>query len=106
MKEIRVAVAGVGNPDRFCATLMQLGLTPALVAFVDHHRFVAADLFFDDDLPIVLTEKDAVKIRRVDRSDIPERCWYLEIDAVMTESAEAALNVCLATRGIVPREAA
>lgn len=55
------AVAGIGNPARFAATLIRLGLTPHLHAFPDHHRFCAADLEFGDALPLVMTAKDAVK---------------------------------------------
>ena len=34
-------------------------------AFADHHALVAADLEFGDDLPVLMTEKDAVKCRRL-----------------------------------------
>src|SRR3546814_15606227 len=30
-------------------------------AFADHHRYVAEDLRFGSDLPVLMTEKDAVK---------------------------------------------
>ena len=30
-------------------------------AFADHHAFVPADLAFADDLPVLMTDKDAVK---------------------------------------------
>lgn len=57
------AVAGTGNPQRFFAQLRGLGLQPVEHAFADHHGFRASDLAFGDDLPIVMTEKDAVKCR-------------------------------------------
>jgi tetraacyldisaccharide 4'-kinase len=56
-------VAGIGRPGRFFATLRELGAEPIEHPFPDHHRFSAADLAFDDALPVIMTEKDAVKCR-------------------------------------------
>lgn len=55
------AVAGIGNPARFFATLRDLGLQIIEHPLPDHHGFRAADLVFNDGLPVVMTEKDAVK---------------------------------------------
>jgi tetraacyldisaccharide 4'-kinase len=55
------AVAGIGHPARFFAALRAAGLEPIEHPFPDHHRFVPADLAFGDDLPVLMTEKDAVK---------------------------------------------
>lgn len=55
------AVAGIGNPARFFAALEQQGFQVIAHAFPDHHAFQLSDLAFDDDLPIVMTAKDAVK---------------------------------------------
>lgn len=55
------AVAAIGNPDRFFKTLRTLGLDPVEHPFPDHHPLDARDLTFDDALPVVMTEKDAVK---------------------------------------------
>ncbi|HBD10649.1 MAG TPA: tetraacyldisaccharide 4'-kinase [Porticoccaceae bacterium] len=71
------AVAGIGNPARFRDTLVQLGLAPQLHAFADHHRFSSRDLAFDDDLPIIMTAKDAVKCE----SWADARCWRLDVEA-------------------------
>ncbi len=98
------AVAGIGNPERFFATLRDLGINTRALAFEDHHRFVAKDLRFDDELPVVVTEKDAVKIRRLGRDQMPSECWYLEIDVTLNEPARAALSECLIGRGIVARQ--
>lgn len=57
------AVAGIGNPHRFFNTLRALGLQVIEHPFPDHHRFSAQDLLFGDNLPVVMTEKDAVKCR-------------------------------------------
>src|SRR5690606_29359122 len=55
------AAAGIGNPARFFTTLRALGVEVVEHAFPDHHAYTAADLAFADALPLVMTEKDAVK---------------------------------------------
>lgn len=75
-------VAGIGNPERFNATLTDLGLRPHFHAFPDHHNFIGADLEFDDELPIIMTAKDAVKCE----SFASERCWYLDVEATISEN--------------------
>ncbi|MEZ0472887.1 tetraacyldisaccharide 4'-kinase [Luteimonas salinilitoris] len=55
------AVAGIGDPERFFATLREHGIAVVPHAFADHHRYVADDLRFGSDLPVLMTEKDAVK---------------------------------------------
>ncbi|MFD2190163.1 tetraacyldisaccharide 4'-kinase [Pistricoccus aurantiacus] len=76
------AVAGIGNPARFFATLEALGLEPVVHGFADHHRYRPQDLRFDGTpdqsaMPIVMTAKDAVKCRGF----ADERYWALEIEA-------------------------
>jgi len=55
------AVAGIGNPARFFAGLRDAGIEVVGHAFPDHHAFVASDLAFGDELPVLMTDKDAVK---------------------------------------------
>jgi tetraacyldisaccharide 4'-kinase len=71
------ALAGTGNPARFFATLRQARLEPIEHPFPDHHRYVARDLEFDDGLPVLMTEKDAVKCQAF----APENCWFLPVSA-------------------------
>ncbi|MFP6816901.1 MAG: tetraacyldisaccharide 4'-kinase [Pseudomonadales bacterium] len=92
------AVAGVGNPARFGLTLKELGLTPTLHRYDDHHRYDGSELEFDNDWPVVCTEKDAVKIRHL--AQIPEQCWYLEIAVRLPAEAEAGLTALLEEHGI------
>ena len=54
-------VAGIGNPARFFASLRAHGIEVVEHAFPDHHALVPADLAFGDALPVLMTEKDAVK---------------------------------------------
>ncbi|HEY0231045.1 MAG TPA: tetraacyldisaccharide 4'-kinase [Dokdonella sp.] len=55
------AVAAIGNPARFFDGLRAHGIDVVPHGFPDHHAFVAADLAFGDDAPVLMTEKDAVK---------------------------------------------
>lgn len=71
------AVAGIGHPDRFFLHLSALGARPVPHAFPDHHAFRPQDLDFGDGLPVLLTEKDAVKLRHAAR---PE-WWVLPVTA-------------------------
>lgn len=71
------AVAGIGYPPRFFAQLRVLGMDVIAHPFPDHHPFVATELCFADALPVIMTEKDAVKCRRF----ADERLWYLEVEA-------------------------
>ncbi len=72
------AVAGIGNPQRFYQTLRQLGLSPIEHDFIDHHQYVAEDLHFGDTLPVIMTEKDAVKVRSI---NAPDNCWFVPVTA-------------------------
>jgi len=58
------AVAAIGNPQRFFDSLRAVGIEVIEHAFADHHPFAAADLAFADDLPVLMTDKDAVKCQR------------------------------------------
>ncbi|MBB3183469.1 tetraacyldisaccharide 4'-kinase [Halomonas fontilapidosi] len=71
------ALAGIGHPARFFATLEALGVQPIPHAFADHHRFTASDLAFVDERPLVMTAKDAVKCRGLAADD----SWVLEVEA-------------------------
>ncbi len=71
------AVAGIGHPNRFFLHLARLGARPVPHAFPDHHAFRPQDLEFGDGLPVLLTEKDAVKLRHAARPD----WWVLPVTA-------------------------
>lgn len=93
-----VAIAGIGNPARFAATLAEIGLQSSMCAFPDHHRFTPADLEVGDGATIVVTEKDAEKIGTLD--GVGPRCWYLEIDMGFNEPVDQVLERLFATHGI------
>ena len=78
------AVAGIGNPRQFFATLEAEGLKVEGRELADHAILTAADLNFGDDLPVFMTEKDAVKCAELALA----RHWYLEAAADF-ETSEA-----------------
>ncbi|MCP4286775.1 MAG: tetraacyldisaccharide 4'-kinase [Gammaproteobacteria bacterium] len=71
------AVAGIGNPARFFETLRQKGLEIIEHPFPDHHAFRFKDISFNDEYPVLMTEKDAVKCARFAKVSH----WYLKVDA-------------------------
>jgi tetraacyldisaccharide 4'-kinase len=79
------AVAGIGNPRRFFATLSGMGLVFSAHPFPDHHAFAASDLQFADCDFVLMTEKDAVKCRRFGRRDLIAVRVEAEVDAALTE---------------------
>ncbi len=85
------AVAGIGNPARFFADLRRHGLEVQEHPFPDHHRFVAADLDFDDDRPVLMTEKDAVKCEGF----APAHAWYVPVTAEVAPQLEIRLKHAL-----------
>ena len=71
-------MAGIGNPQRFFNTLETLHWQALPHAFADHAPYSAEVLNFTPSLPLVMTEKDAVKCRAFAQPD----WWYLAVDAV------------------------
>ena len=71
------AVAGIGNPSRFFLHLGRLGLRVVPHPFPDHHRLTPEELDFGDQAPVMMTEKDAVKLRRYGRAN----WWVLPVTA-------------------------
>lgn len=70
------AVAGIGDPERFFLTLDELGVKIQRHPFPDHHTFHTGDLSFGDGLPVIVTEKDAVKLAGL---SLPAPVWVLEV---------------------------
>jgi tetraacyldisaccharide 4'-kinase len=79
-----VAVAGIGNPDRFFEHLARLGIAARGVAFPDHHAYRAADLKLAGAEVIVMTEKDAVKCAAF----ADARMWSMRVDALVDSGLE------------------
>jgi tetraacyldisaccharide 4'-kinase len=72
------AVAGIANPERFFRQLESHGIKVIRHPLPDHARITAADVSFDDELAVIVTEKDAVKCTAIAH----ERLWYLSVHVV------------------------
>jgi len=94
------AVAGISHPQRFFRSLQQAGLQVSPYAFADHHAYRSRDFAaMEPGLPIIMTEKDAVKCRGMPL----ENAWYLVIEASLppawTEDLLQKLESCIGPRG-------
>jgi tetraacyldisaccharide 4'-kinase len=78
------ALAAIGNPTRFFALLDAAGLRVHPHVLPDHQALTAQDLQVGATLPLLMTEKDAVKCRDFAQS----RHWYLPVQASF-EAADA-----------------
>jgi tetraacyldisaccharide 4'-kinase len=85
------AVAAIGHPQQFFAALQQLGIEVAPHPLPDHARLTAQDIRFADDLPVLMTEKDAVKCVRV----ADRRHWAVRMDVMVSEQDAAAVLAML-----------
>ena len=75
------AIAGIGNPTRFFKQLEVQGITVIEHPFPDHFPFAREDIVFDDELPVLMTEKDAVKCQ----SFAGKQHWCVPVDAKLDE---------------------
>jgi tetraacyldisaccharide 4'-kinase len=70
------AVAGIGHPQRFFATLRALGVPFRAYPFADHYPFSPQDLYFPEEV-VVMTEKDAVKCKPFATDDM----YFVPVEA-------------------------
>jgi len=85
------AIAGIGNPDRYFSYLRNQNIKIIMHEFSDHYAFTAEDINFDDDLPVVMTEKDAVKCTAF----ATEQYWYLPVNATLPDSFTYRLDALM-----------
>lgn len=86
------SIAGIGNPTRFFKQLTRHGITLMPHEFADHHPYSEDDLEFNDDLDILMTEKDAVKCQHFAKKNM----WYIPIEASISGKLEQHLFTKLA----------
>jgi tetraacyldisaccharide 4'-kinase len=80
------AVAGIGHPERFFNTLRSAGVEVVAHPLDDHHSYSVEDIKFDDKKAVLVTSKDAVKLRSLPK--LPERVYEVRVEVV----ADAALT--------------
>ncbi|MEM7208432.1 MAG: tetraacyldisaccharide 4'-kinase [Pseudomonadota bacterium] len=69
------AVAAIARPQSFFDSLRKYDIKVIEHAFPDHYFFSKSDLAFGDSIPIVMTEKDAVKITYFNISN----AWVMQV---------------------------
>ncbi len=82
------AVAAIGHPARFFDSLRAAGIEVIEHAYPDHHAFAARELDFGDELPLLMTDKDAVKCRRYARP----HWWRVPVQAELPPAFYEALG--------------
>ncbi len=104
------AVSGIGYPQRFFTTLSSLEFEVIPHPYPDHHNFSLADLLQYDQYPIIVTSKDAVKIRTLlihakkdasikgaqpstnDYQTLLNRLWVLPVTALLSANCYQTLE--------------
>ena len=85
------AVAGIGNPDRFFNMLRKAGIHLIEHKFPDHYAYQESDLEFDDENPILMTEKDAVKCKKFINKDM----WYVPISLMPNDMLKQRITTII-----------
>jgi tetraacyldisaccharide 4'-kinase len=94
------ALAAIGNPRRFFRMLEAHRLRVIPHALPDHQRLTRADLEFGDSLPVLMTEKDAVKCE----SFADQRHWFVPVETVLgREERGIVLDLVLGRTGLTPK---
>lgn len=83
-----IAMTGIGYPQRFFNSLQKLGFELVEKPLPDHHDFSLSDFDNLPDLPIIITEKDAVKLRILLKNTelkFKNNIFVLPVKAVLNE---------------------
>lgn len=112
-------VSGIGYPQRFFATLEGLEFQVIAHPYPDHYDFKLSDLLQYKHYPIIVTSKDAVKIRALlakiserpmddssqefkqsELNELVARLWILPVSAELSAACYAKLRLQLQALGI------
>ncbi|SLJ84973.1 tetraacyldisaccharide 4'-kinase [Psychrobacter sp. DAB_AL43B] len=103
------AVSGIGYPQRFFDTLDSLDFEVIQHPYPDHYDFSLTELSQYTEHPIIVTSKDAVKIRALlvqatinqtlsdEYKELVSRLWVLPVTAVLSDSCYEQLQQQLRT---------
>jgi tetraacyldisaccharide 4'-kinase len=92
-----VAAAGIGHPERFFAMLRNYGLKVETLPLPDHYEFHAGSFASIQADMILITEKDAVKCRRIAALESDPRIWVVPVTAQVDDALAA--NIVEKLRG-------
>lgn len=84
------AVAGIGSPERFFQALRNADLEIQSVSFDDHHAYNEKDFQSLPSGPVIVTGKDAVKIRALSLQNLD--IYELEVDVDMSDNLKLAVH--------------
>ena len=87
------AIAGIGNPQRFFTMLSDAGLEVIAHELPDHAELHPHSIEFGDGLPVLMTEKDAVKCCAFAAA----QHWYVPVSAAF-EADEGRVLLRIVTR--------
>jgi tetraacyldisaccharide 4'-kinase len=76
-----LAVAGIGNPERFFQQLKCMGIIFTTQSYPDHYAFSLHDFESIGERIVVMTEKDAVKCQAFAQPNF----WVLPVNAVIKD---------------------
>ena len=98
------ALSGIGYPQRFFDTLASLGFDVIGHPYPDHYDFSLDELLQYTEQPIIVTSKDAVKIKALlidatsrqplseEYQELVNRLWVLPVTAVLSDSCYDSLQ--------------
>jgi len=75
------ALAGIGFPEIFFASLSQMGIDVIEHEYPDHYEFSMQELNLKPELPILVTHKDAVKLKGIARNNV----WVVPLQIELGE---------------------
>ncbi|MFT5218388.1 MAG: subfamily B ATP-binding cassette protein MsbA [Planctomycetota bacterium] len=88
------AMAGIGFPEIFFASLRQFGLDPIEHEFPDHHEYAPLDLDLKPELPILVTHKDAVKLNNIAGNNV----WVVPLNIELSDDLQQQILSLLEER--------
>jgi len=98
------ALAGIGHPQQFFDALGRYGLLVDGRPLPDHAELSQADLTFGNDMPVLMTEKDAIKCRGL---HLPHH-WYVPATAEFAQQDAARVldkvRQELMAKGVLPKQ--
>lgn len=102
-----IAMTGIGYPQRFFNSLQKLGFELVEKPLPDHHDFSLSDFDNLPNLPIILTEKDAVKVRILLNNNeikLKNNIFVLPVQAVLNEHTYQTFDKQLQQLGLIIHE--
>lgn len=85
------AVAGIGAPQRFFNVLQDADIVVTAREFADHHGYIEDDFKNFDNVPVIVTGKDAVKLRNLPLQSFD--IYELEVEVVLSDELDKAIRL-------------